>query len=169
MSRHGANQTAKAIANASLPPASQETAVIRSRTPGLARLGPSLHRPPGTSHDALARERRAARRARRRCTVPTQSARSSPWYCRHTKCPTRRFCSVVPRIAAARITAMISSTVGGSGGYRRPLVSRCASFVEAGRGRRRSTPTDSIQQRCELHDALLWTTNNWRHRRVTAS
>jgi hypothetical protein len=58
----------------------------------------------------------------------------------------------------ARTTAMISSMVGGSGGYRWPLFRGIRPLVKGRQGRGRSAPAGAIQQSYRCHDVLLWTT-----------
>ncbi len=62
--------------------------------------------------------------------------------------------------AAVRITALISSTVGGSGEYRSPSLRGASPRSKLRRGRGRPAPADAIQQRRGFHDVLLWTTND---------
>jgi len=59
---------------------------------------------------------------------------------------------------AARITAMISSTVGWVRRAAETLVPWRAALMEAGQRCLRSAPPGAIQQRHGFHDVLLWTT-----------
>ena len=71
--------------------------------------------------------------------------------------PPRQSTTITPRNLmpsgappAAAMTATISSTVGGSGGYLRPFVARRKVLVEARQGRRRAEPPGAIQQRLSV-------------------
>jgi hypothetical protein len=77
-------------------------------------------------------------------------------------CPLARF---TPRsliasgpAPAARITAMISSTVGGSGGLAKALVGWHAALVKAGQGCRGPAAAGAVQRSYRFHDVLVWTT-----------
>jgi hypothetical protein len=53
---------------------------------------------------------------------------------------------------------MISSTVGGSGGYRRPMLRGGSPRWKVASVAGGAAPAGAVQQRYGLHNVLLWTT-----------
>ena len=144
-----ATQDAEQSAGRQLPAELKPGVEVRPSPPVHPDLAPLITLPCRTTREPRLGSRSVSLRA-------SASLMRSPARHSTTMIPRRRTSSGPS--PAARITATISSTAGGSGGYRRPLFLGCAlrgtwrRLLASGGDRR-------IQQWCGLHD-VLWTTSD---------